>query len=90
MAKRRDLKKNVNYVAGELFAECAVHRMLFPNIDKQQIDNLMTEILKMQDEFIKRISYTEPGNVKGFYKKFHTDFSNKVNEIIEGIEKLNK
>lgn len=29
----------------------------------------MAEILKMQDEFISRISHTEPGNVKGFYKK---------------------
>ena len=90
MAKRRDLKKNVNYIASELFAECAVHRMLFPNIDQEKLDELMTEILKMQDEFISRISHTEPGNVKRFYKKFHSDFSNKVNEIVDGIEKLNK
>ena len=39
---------------------------------------LMAEILKMQDEFISRISHTEPGNVKGFYKKsFVADFNAK-------------
>lgn len=90
MAKRRDLKKNVNYIASELFAECAVQRLLFPNIDKIELDKLMTEVLAMHTEFISRISHTTPGNVKGFYKKFHSDFSNKVNEIIDGIEKLNK
>ena len=50
----------------------------------------MAQILKMQDEFVSRISHTEPGNVKGFYKKFRTDFNSKVNEIIDAIEKLNK
>jgi len=43
----------------------------------------MAEVLKMQDEFVCRISHTEPGNVKGFYKKFRADFNAKVNEIIE-------
>lgn len=90
MASRRILKKSVNNIASELFAECAIHRMLFPETDKQKIDELMTEVLKMQDEFISRISHTEPGNVKGFYKKFHSDFDKKINEIIAGLEQLNK
>ena len=48
----------------------------------------MAEVLEMQDEFVSRISHTEPGNVKGFYKKFREDFNKKVNEIIDGIGKL--
>ena len=48
----------------------------------------MTEILNMQDEFISRISHTEPGNVKGFYKKLRTDFNAKVNEVIDAMGKL--
>ena len=57
--------------------------------DKDKADELMSEVLKMQDEFVTRISHTEPGNVKGFYKKFRADFNAKVNEIIEAIGKLN-
>lgn len=90
MASRRQLKKNVNYIAGELFAECIVNSILIPGTDKNKADNVMGEILKMQDEFLSRISHTEPGNVKGFYKKFRTDFNAKVNEIVDEIEKLNK
>ena len=89
MAKSRDLNKTVNYIAGELFSECLINSMFVPGTDKAKADELMAEILKMQDEFISRISHTEPGNVKGFYKKFRVDFNAKVNEIIDAIAKLN-
>ena len=87
MASRRELKKNVNYIAGELFTECLINSMFIPGTDKDKADELMSEVLKMQD--VSRISHTEPGNVKGFYKKFRVDFNAKVNELIEAIGKLN-
>ena len=89
MASRRELKKTVNYISGELFSECLINSMFVPGTDKAKADQLMAEILKMQDEFISRISHTEPGNVKGFYKKFRSDFNAKVNEIIDAIANLN-
>lgn len=89
MANRRELKKTVNYISGELFAECLVNSMFVPGTDKAKAEELMAEVLKMQDEFLSRISHTEPGNVKGFYKKFRADFNAKVNEIIDAIAKLN-
>lgn len=87
MASRRNLKKNVNYIAGELFAECLVSSMS-EKADKKKADEILTQILLMQDEFISRISHTEPGNVKGFYKKFRSDFNAKVDEIVDAIAKL--
>lgn len=89
MASRRELKKNVNYIAGELFSECLVNSLYVPGTDKAKADQLLTEILNMQNEFISRISHTEPGNVKGFYKKLRSDFNAKVNEIIDTLAKLN-
>ena len=89
MASRRELKKNVNYIAGELFMECLVNSLYVPGTDKAKADELMGKILSMQDEFISRISHTEPGNVKGFYKKFRADFNAKIDEIIDAIGKLN-
>lgn len=88
MASRKELKKNINYIEGELFTECLVNSLYVPGTDKQKADELMAEILKMQDEFISRISHTEPGNVKGFYKKLRADFNAKVDEIIDAMGKL--
>lgn len=88
MASRRELKKNVNYIAGELFSECLINSMFVPGTDKAKADALMADILAMQTDFVSRISHTEPGNVKGFYKKLRTDFNAKVNEIIDAMTKL--
>ena len=86
--KRRLLKKQVNYIAGELFAECVVLTQVVPGIDEKKVDNLMTRILYMQDDFISRISHTQPGNVKGFYKAFKADFQAQVDAIIDEIGNL--
>ena len=88
MASRKVLKKNVNYIAGELFAECLMNSLYVPGTDKKKADELMAEILKMQDEFISRIRHTEPGPVNGYYQPFRSDFNAKVDEIIEAIGNL--
>lgn len=88
MANRRELKKNVNYIAGELFAECLINS-LSGKADQKKADEIMARVLVMQDEFVSRLSHTEPGNVKGFYRKFRSDFNAKVNEIIDAIAALN-
>lgn len=88
MASRRLLKKNVNYITEELTAECIINSLCIRGIDQKKNDELIFEILKVQKEFISRISHTEPGNVKGFYKKFRSDFNAKVEEIIDAMGKL--
>ena len=90
MASRRELKKNVNYIAGELFMECLVNSLYVPGTDKTKADELMGRILSVQDviKLIIRISHTEPGNVKGFYKKFREDFNKEVDAIIDAIGNL--
>ena len=70
MAKRRELKKNVNYIAGELFSECLINsKVLGYRYAKRKLTRLMVEIMKMQDEFISRISHTEPGNDERILQK---------------------
>ncbi len=89
MASRKDLKKNVNNIVGELFTECWVQYQYVPNTDKEKAEALMVKILTFQNDYIARISHTEPGNVKGFYRKFRSDFNAQVDTFIEEIGKLN-
>ena len=88
MANRKSLKKQVNYIVGQLFSECLVNSLYVPGTDKEKADRLMTDILNMQDEFISRISHTESGQAKTFYKKFRTDFNKQVGEIVDSLGKL--
>lgn len=87
MSSRRVLKKKVNAIAGELFAECIVNSHV-PGIDQEKVYKIMAAILNMTDDFIKRINHTEPGNTKEFYKKFYVDFDTKVQDIANEITQL--
>ena len=88
MANRRDLKKSVNFIAGELFAECLVLAKYVPGVDSAKADELMSRILNFQDEFVSRISHTEPGSVKAFYRKFKQDFNEQVGGILDEMSQL--
>ena len=69
---RRTLKRLTSNLCGELFAECIVLSHIHK--DKQeQIDKIMVKILNGQDSMLCRLSHVEPGNVKGFFKKYHED-----------------
>ncbi len=89
MASRKNLKKRVNYISGELFTECLVNSLYVPGTDKVKADELMGDILVLQQEFISRISHTQPGNVKEFYAKFRKDFTARVDAVIDSIAALN-
>lgn len=88
MASRRNLKKNVNKIVADLYGECFFQELLKPNVKAENIDAVLEDIYKLKMEFISRISHTEPGNVKGFYKKFKEDFSKGATEIIAKIGSL--
>ena len=60
MAKRKELKKKVNYISSELFMECLVNKLYVPGTDKDKADQLMSEVLNMQNDFLSRISPVMP------------------------------
>lgn len=84
MAKRRTLKKNINYICSELFAECVALTHYKVDIKQEDVDNVMTRILLMHEQD----QHTEPGNVKGFYKKLRMDFNAQVSDIVSTISQL--
>jgi len=89
MASRKNLKKYVNYISGELFTECIINSLYVPGTNKEKADQLMAKVLETQQDFINRISHTQPGDSKKYYKKFRTDFNACVNNLIEEISALN-
>lgn len=90
MASRRNLKKDISYVIGDLFTECLIYKELVPGTDKDAADKLIVELLKIDNEFTTRISHTEPGNAKQFYRSFYKDFNEAIAKVTEKLVKLKK
>ena len=83
MAKRRILKKEISYVAGELFTEALVCKLYIPGVNQEKADALMARILDMQDSYIVRA-------VRNYYRKLREDLQNEVNAIADEIGELSK
>ncbi|MDY3268410.1 MAG: hypothetical protein SOX26_13125 [Phocaeicola sp.] len=87
MANRRSLKKNVNYISDVTIGMCIVDSMNASAERREVISELVSKVINLRADIISRISHTEPGNVKGFYKKLKSDFNSQIEEV---FNKLNE
>ena len=93
MTKRRDLKKAIDYVSGELMMEILLYS-LQPKADKAKLEELMARVCKMSTEFRCRIQHPAGNSdqqiVKQYYKKVRNDFDTEVDDIYTVLMSLNK
>ena len=88
MASRRILKKSVKSITNELMTDCLILDYLNPDVDSNKIDDILKRLYEAKLEYVTRISYTEPGNAKKYYRQFREDFSNEITKIIADITAL--
>ena len=92
MAKRRILKKGISYDAGDLFSEAIIAEQYIPNVDHEKVEQLMTRILDVEDDFICRAHRPDgkdnPKLVKAYYKKLKEDVNTEFMAIADELLKL--
>ena len=88
MASRRNLKKNVNYISDVMVGLCLIERTNANEEKTKTIDGLFMKALTTRKDIISRISHTEAGSVKAFYKKLKEDFNESNNDIFNQLNEL--
>ena len=81
MASRRNLKKKITNIASDLFLVS-----LKESINHEVGCNSVHKVIKL----IISISHTEPGNVKGFYKKLNEDLNKEIKVVADELAKATK
>ena len=89
MANKKDLKHSIRAVCSELFAE-GVATSLYGNKENQaDIEALLSSILVIHSDYIRRISHPEPGMApKKYFKTLIEDFNKQVSELVDQINSL--
>ncbi|AKU70017.1 hypothetical protein [Prevotella fusca] len=89
MSNKRDLKRTINYICGDLFTEGIAASLYGENRDTENIEAILTSILVMHNNYIRRVSHVQPGMpAKVYFKDLKEKFSKEVNEIIDQINNL--
>jgi hypothetical protein len=87
MANKRSLKRSISLICEELFAECVAASLYGHNKDGAKA--LLYTIIKLQDNYIRRISHPEPGlEARAYYKDLRENFTAQVSEILDQINNL--
>ena len=84
MGSRKQLKKSVKRVTGELFADCVVLSRC-TGADTAHLQELMKEVIDIHTDYVARISHTDKAKAKAYYAHFKTEFTKKVNDLSERI-----
>lgn len=72
MANKRDLKRTINYITSELFAETVAASLYNGKPSQEDVDGILSAIVMINGDYISRVSHPEPGIKKGeYYKKAH-------------------
>ena len=91
MANRRTTKRAINKICEELFAE-AVAASLYGNEahkEKNNADAVLSSIIRLESDYISRISHVEPGmRAADYFKRMHESLTADVEEIIDQINNL--
>ncbi len=84
MANKRFLKRNIHLICDDLFAECVAASLYGQNRDSAEA--LLFSTIKLQLDFISRISHPEPGMPPAaYFKHLKEDFIERVREIDDQI-----
>lgn len=84
MASIKNLKKDINYVLGDVIDVCL---MKLPENTKQS-EEIIDEAIKTFDELIAKINAKNVDNKKAHFRSISTELEAKANELLDKIEKL--
>lgn len=88
MASIKNLKKDINYVLGDIIEECYAWELLNPKADKASAEAIMDEAIVAFDSLIDMVNAKDVENKKAYYKGVESSLEVKAIELIEKINKL--
>lgn len=88
MANKRDLKKDINYVLGDIIE--AVYIWEYTNTDKdtKKSEAIIDEAIETFDTLITKVNDRNVENNKAHFKAINEELERKGRELIEKINKL--
>ncbi len=98
MANKRELKKAIKAICGDLAGECLVARDLVPNIDKKKMEEIIFKVADLQYSTVDNVSFAFDKTASSFptaheykvareayFRKGYTKLINEFNQSVEDI-----
>lgn len=88
MASIRNLKKDVNFVFGEIIEAVYVWQLTNSDKDEKASEAIIDEAIASFDNFMDRINEKNVENKKAHFNAISRDLEAKGNELLDSLNKL--
>ncbi|MCO4822254.1 MAG: hypothetical protein KC469_09315 [Flavobacteriaceae bacterium] len=88
MANKRDLKKDINYVLGDIIEVVYIWEYANTDKDTKKSEAIIDEAIETFDDLIARVNNRSIENKKAHFKSINQDLEDKGRALIEKINKL--
>ena len=88
MANKRNLKKDINYVLGDIIEEVYIWEENNPKKDKKAGEVIIDEAITSFDTFMTRVSDRNVENASTHFKAIKQDLESTAKSLIEKVNAL--
>lgn len=89
MNNKRKLKKQINLICEELFIDFVAASLYGNTTEYTKAETILSSIVKLQQNYISRVSHPEPGMpASKYFNDLRENFNKEVLEIIDHINNL--
>ncbi len=88
MANVRDLKKDINFVLGDIIEAVYVWELQNPKKDTKESEAIIDESIETFDELIAKVNAKDVENKKAHFKSIHSDLETKGRVLIDKVNAL--
>lgn len=88
MSNKRDLKKDINYVLGDIIEAVYVWELSHAEKPTKESEAIIDEAISTFDELITKVNDRSVENKKAHFKGINADLESKGMALIEKINKL--
>jgi hypothetical protein len=92
MAKRRDIKRDVNNLCYEVVYECMIFLEHTPSLNQENVYQIIYEAVDLRNELVNRVNHPEVNNSpsarRDYYREIREDLFNGTISMIERLNSL--
>ncbi len=89
MSSIKDLKKEINYIFGEVIDEANYKQLVNPDIETKNVEAIIDEAVAAYEDFYKKINAgRQVDNKKQYFNNLNKDIVQAVNDLINKINDL--
>lgn len=88
MANKRELKRDINYVLGDIIEAAFLHQVANPKEDPAKSNEIVDEAIADFDVLITKMNQKDVDNKKQHFRSIEKELETKASKLIEKINAL--